>query len=80
MNIRPVQRNGKLQGYSLNSGQDRRLFQALGLQTGDLISSINGRSVSSMQLPDVYASLQQQDSVQIEIIRNGTPLQFNLQL
>jgi len=69
MNIRPVQKNGKLQGYSLNSGQDRRLFQALGLQTGDLISSINGRSVSDMQLPDVYASLQQQDSVQIEIIR-----------
>ncbi|WP_027858770.1 type II secretion system protein GspC [Marinobacterium jannaschii] len=79
MNIRPVQKNGKLQGYSINSGQDRRLFQALGLQTGDLISSINGRAVSDMQLPDVYASLQQQDSVQIEIIRNGTPLQFNLQ-
>ncbi len=79
LTLLPVQQDGALQGYRLDAGQDKRLFSALGLQPGDLIKSIDGTELRSLSLPQLYSTLQSQDSFQVEILRQGSPLQFNLQ-
>ncbi len=64
--------NNQQRGYKLLSAQGSRLLNSLGLKAGDILLSVNGRAMSSVQ--DGLAAYQQIRNggrVQIEIIRNG---------
>lgn len=41
--------DGELRGFLVSPGRDVRLFQELGLQKGDVVTSINGVSLTNMQ-------------------------------
>lgn len=64
--------NNQQKGYRLISAQGSRLLTSLGLQAGDILLSVNGRAMNSVQ--DGLAAYQQIRSggrVQVEINRNG---------
>jgi general secretion pathway protein C len=64
--------NNQQRGYRLISAQGSRLLTSLGLQPGDILLSVNGRAMTTVQ--DGLAAYQQIRNggrVQIEIKRNG---------
>jgi general secretion pathway protein C len=44
--VTEVFENGRLQGYELKPGRDKRLFDKLSLEPGDIVLSLNGQSLS----------------------------------
>lgn len=49
ISARPHVINGELQGFKIQAGKDRRLFQELGLRRGDLVTAVNGTPLNNMQ-------------------------------
>lgn len=47
LRVRANKRNGQIVGYRVYPGRDRRLFNASGLKSGDLVKSINGISIDN---------------------------------
>jgi len=59
-------------GYKLLSAQGSRLLTSLGLQPGDILLSVNGRTMNSVQNGlAAYQQIRNGGRVEIEIIRNG---------
>lgn len=69
----PVFVNGQLHGYALFAGRKARVFSELGLQSGDVITRINGAPVStSSDSLAVLESLTKGDALSVVIEREGT--------
>lgn len=49
MRLQPAHKNHEMAGYRVYPGSKRQLFQHLGLQSGDLITSINGIKLNSQK-------------------------------
>jgi len=78
---RPHFVNGELLGFSISPGKDKRLFQELGLRRGDLVTSINGVSLTNMQ--DAMTLMNDAQSIvdlNVTIERDGEPLSLLLNL
>ncbi|MEC4726200.1 type II secretion system protein GspC [Shewanella sp. D64] len=70
--ISPVQREGTLQGYRLNAGKDRGLFEKAGLKANDLAKSINGYDLTEMtQALEVMAQLPELTEISLMVERDG---------
>ena len=79
LRIQPVFSNGAQKGYRVYPGRDRAQFARLGLQPGDLITSINGMSLNDAGAPnDILGLLSSSTSVVVSVERNGSPMQLNL--
>ncbi|MFT5235844.1 MAG: general secretion pathway protein C [Shewanella sp.] len=79
--ISPVQTDGELQGYRLNAGKDRDLFQKSGLNANDLAKSINGYDLTEMsQALEVMAQLPELTEISLMVERDGqlVEIMFNL--
>jgi len=71
--ISPVMRNGKIKGYTL-SHNDQALMKALNIRSSDIITSVNGQSLSEPStLYGLMNSLSEQKSLLLNIERNGQP-------
>ena len=69
--INPVMKNGKIQGYTL-AHNDQGLMKALNIRKTDVITGINGQSLSDpATLYSLMASLSDQQSLELTIERNG---------
>jgi type II secretion system protein C len=70
--------DGSSNGFKLSEIQPGSIFQQIGLQDGDILTSVEGQSVSdparAMQL---LSSLRDQSSVNLTVVRNGEPLQLH---
>lgn len=78
---RPHFVDGELKGFSISPGKDRQLFKELGLQNGDLVTSINGISLTNMN--DAMALMNDAQAIQdlnIEIERDGESINLLLNL
>jgi general secretion pathway protein C len=63
---------GKMQGYHVYPGSDRKQFAALGLRPGDLIKDIGGVALTDpQQAMQVFQSLGETNQVSVTIERNG---------
>jgi general secretion pathway protein C len=81
LRIQPVFSNGAQKGYRVYPGRDRAQFARLGLQPGDLITSINGMSLNDAGASnDILGLLSSSTSVVVGIERNGGPMQLNLDI
>ncbi|QYK01239.1 type II secretion system protein GspC [Shewanella psychrotolerans] len=70
--ISPVNSNGELQGYRLNPGKDRELFQQAGFKANDLAKSINGYDLTEMsQALEVMAQLPELTEISLMVEREG---------
>ncbi|HVY22072.1 MAG TPA: type II secretion system protein GspC [Steroidobacteraceae bacterium] len=79
LRVQPVFSNGTQKGFRVYPGRDRAQFARLGLQPGDLITSINGMMLNVPGATnDILGLLSSSSSVVVGLERNGTPMQLNL--
>ncbi len=72
---------GHPDGFRMVSLQPGSLFGELGLSPGDVIRSINGMPMSDPQnFMKALSTLQSASSVQINLLRNGSPQTFDYQI
>ena len=64
--------NGKLKGYRLYPGRDRKRFAAIGLRPGDLVTNINGVPLNDMaQGMSLFQSMGEVTQLTVTLERNG---------
>jgi general secretion pathway protein C len=81
VSISPVQANGELKGYKLNSGKNPELFRDAGFQNGDLAVAINGYDLTDMEQAMLASQeLSEQKQVSIEIERDGERMELSFEL
>jgi general secretion pathway protein C len=79
--VQPVFSNGTQKGYRVYPGRERAQFARLGLQPGDLITTINGTALNDPSVSnDILGLLSSSTSVLVNIERNGSPMQLNLDI
>jgi len=80
----PAVDHGKVVGFKLFAVAPTSLFSRLGLQSGDVVASIDGRSIASAdQALEVYTSLSKLnpgDTVTLAITRDGSPRTLTVHL
>lgn len=81
--LTPVMKNGELQGYRVRPKQYKELFQAAGLEPGDVIVAVNGVSVTDpQQLTGLTQQLGTATSLTLTVERRGgvrTDVSVNMQ-
>lgn len=79
--IIPEQENGKVVGIRMLNIRPETLLGKLGLQTGDMLKTINGFDMTSPEKAlEAYAKLRTAPSIQVGVVRNGKPMniEFNI--
>ncbi|GIX22729.1 MAG: type II secretion system protein GspC [Gammaproteobacteria bacterium] len=75
--ITPEERDGRFVGYRVSPNEPHPLFDALGLQDGDVITGVNG---VQFERPEdglrVLRDLMHARSVEVTVLRNGETLTF----
>ncbi|WP_390615714.1 type II secretion system protein GspC [Maricurvus nonylphenolicus] len=72
---------GEVIGYKIRPGQERKLFERLGLQANDIVVAVNGLSLdSSAKAMQVYRDLRGTRSATLDILRGGKPLNLSIDL
>jgi general secretion pathway protein C len=75
----PVFANGVQRGYRVYPGRNRQQFAKLGLQPGDLVTSINGTPLDDpARGMEIFNSLGSSDQVEVTVERNGETQQLTL--
>lgn len=70
--INPVNDGDRLMGYRLRPGQDATLMAKLGLQTGDIVTMINGVALDSpMKALGLVQQLATTEQLNVQLLRNG---------
>lgn len=78
---RPVIQNGMLHGLEVRPTRNARQFQQAGLQPGDVITSVNGMPVASIDNTDsLLQELSTQSQVDLVVERNGQAIPLSVQL
>ena len=73
--------NGQFVGFRLRPGRDQQLLRQLGLNSGDVITEINGSRLNNpMQGFSVLQEVMSADQVSVRVLRSGAeiPLTFSL--
>jgi len=73
--------NGKTDGFSISQVESGSVFDQLGLQNGDLVTSIDGKPVTNpMQAMSLMQSMKTDSALDLTINRGGTPTTVHLDL
>ena len=76
--IRPHFTNGKPDGIRLSGVRPGSIFEDIGFRSGDIIKSINGESIQSVDdALKFYSSLKSAENVSLQIRRNGVDQNLN---
>jgi general secretion pathway protein C len=79
--LRPQIENGRISGYRLQPGRDKRLFSALGLQSGDVVTHVNQLDLSSPEsLNKLMALVTQGGRIQVGIRRGEQSVDVDVDL
>ncbi|WP_330195289.1 type II secretion system protein N [Hyphobacterium marinum] len=77
----PAIRNGRLAGFEITAGADPDLLARSGLQTGDLVTAVDGQAITpTTDLPGLAARLRSADTVRLEVERGGRTLTLEAEL
>ena len=72
--VAPYIDQGQMVGFRLNPGQNRELYDSLGLQPNDVVTDINGTALTDPSSGlQVFQALGEATMANVTIIRNGTP-------
>jgi general secretion pathway protein C len=81
LRAQPVFSNGVQKGYRVYPGRDRQQFVRLGLQPGDLVTSVNGSALDDPnRSSEILNTLASSSTAQITVERNGTNQQLTLDM
>lgn len=73
--------NGKTDGFSISQVQQGSVFAQLGLQDGDLLTSIDGQPVTNpMQAMGLIQAVKTQSAIDLVVNRGGSPTSVHLDL
>ena len=79
--VAPVRRGAELLGYRLAPGRAGEDFTALGFKAGDMVTAINGLSLSDpANTLRLYQAMRDEQSAVFELQRNGSELVLSVQL
>ncbi len=81
--MRPQQvfNNGQLRGFRVYPGRNRQQFAKLGLQPGDLVTSVNGTALDDpARGNEIFRTIGSSDSVHVTIERNGRSQDLTLNM
>jgi len=68
----PYRQGGRLQGYRIFPGRDKDLFNQLGLQPGDVVTTVNGINLDSpLKGLEIMQNIQDATEVSVDVLRNG---------
>ncbi len=77
--IRPVMNAGKMTGYRVDPGSDPKLFAEVGLVSGDVITTVNGVSVTNpAEMGNVLNQLTSASQLEVTVLRNGVEQSLSL--
>jgi general secretion pathway protein C len=72
--IAPHVQEGQVVGFRVTPGRDRATFEALGLQSGDVVTDINGTVLDDpSQGLQVFQSLGESTQANVTVLRDGVP-------
>ena len=75
----PTYANGQLKGFRVYAGRDRRKFAKLGLQAGDLVTSINGVPLADPQRGlEILRTLGSGGAANVTVERGGSSQQISI--
>jgi general secretion pathway protein C len=82
VHVEPVFENGKIAGARLSGGGEvARLMNQAGLKSTDLITAINGQSLSAVSNPQQFMdNLAGAGSLSVTVLRNGKPATLTVSL
>jgi general secretion pathway protein C len=81
--MRPQQvfQNGQMRGFRVYPGRNRQQFSKLGLQPGDLVTSVNGTPLDDPQRGnEIFRTIGTSDSVRVTVERNGRSQEMTLNM
>lgn len=67
----PAIKNGKVIGYRVNPSKNKAAFRATGLSSGDIVTKVNGISITSPEAMQALNQLKSATSLQITVLRYG---------
>lgn len=71
----PNMRNGKTNGFSLSEIAPGSVFDEMGFEEGDLLSTVNGQTVTDPgQAMQMLSQLRNQHSITVQVSRDGKPV------
>lgn len=72
---------GQVVGYKIRPGRNAEMFDALGLQTDDIVTAVNGVQLSSPgKIMEIYKSMGSATSANLEIRRGGSTVNLDVML
>jgi general secretion pathway protein C len=73
--------NGKTDGFSISNVEPGSVFEQIGLQNGDLLTSIQGQPVTNpMQAMGLISAVRTASAIDLTVNRGGTPTSVHLDL
>jgi general secretion pathway protein C len=73
----PFRRGGKIEGYRIFPGRDRELLRKVGLQPGDIVTSVNGIELDSpLKGLEIMQQITDAPEVSVNVKRNGVNQTF----
>jgi len=73
----PYRQAGRLKGYRIFPGRDKNLFGQLGLEPGDVVTSVNGIDLDSpLKGLEVMQNITDAGEVSVDVLRNGVNQTF----
>ena len=77
----PYRQAGKLKGYRIFPGRDKQLFGQIGLEPGDIVTSVNGIELDSpLKGLEIMQQLSDTSNVSVNVLRNGVSQTFESSL
>jgi len=81
ISVAPHREDGAMVGYKINPGKNPALFEAAGLQSGDVVTLINGLDVTDpQQSMEAMGELRSAEFIELTVNRNGENLTLYLEL
>ena len=81
VNYQPKMVNGEMIGIQISPGKDKRLFTQLGLRRRDVITSVNGVSLTNTQdAMQLLADVQNMQELQVDISRGNESISLLLDM
>jgi len=73
----PVIQNGASNGFRLTEIQSGSIFQQIGLQDGDVLTTVSGQRVNDpAKAMQMLSTLQSRSNITLNLLRNGAPVQL----
>lgn len=77
ISLSPETRNGLVMGYRL-APRGLGYFETAGLQPGDLIIRVNGKSVEGLRPESLHAALLSSETISLDVVRAGAIVQLRV--